>query len=249
MKSLFFYSIFCFLIFITIVTCSFSQESIKSKIEIDRDRDLLRTNKVKEIIIEGNQGLLEKTKIDISGTKVETKGFYNNQESSIVNYKYDEKFNLIEESYYGYESGDGISTKYYYDETGNVIGDEEVWGGDESKGPENHYYYDEFGNINRMIKYGTETNYDNQYVEGNLVSTSEICKVNDSLVYVIKYTYDKENRISEENSFYKKCSNDEFEITENKKYSYYENGLIKRIEKEGKYTDGLIFLNYTYKIY
>jgi len=249
MKKILFRLPFYFLIFVTSVVPSLAQENVKSKIEIDKERDLLRTNKVKEIIIEGSQGLQEKTNIHKNGMKVETKGFYNNEESSIVNYKYDEKSNLIERFYYGYESGDGISIKYYYDKTGNVISDEEIWGYDESQGPQNHYYYDVSGNINRMIKYEREINYSNQYEEGKLISTAEICKEGDSMVSVIKYTYDSKNRISEENSFYKNCSSNELEPTENIKYLYYENGLIKRIEKEGKYTDGFIFLNYIYKFY
>lgn len=241
---------FIFILFILSIShTSFAQENIQSKIEIDKERELLIINKVKEIIIESNQGLIEKTKIDKNGMKTESNGYYINEESSIVNYKYDKNGNLELQSYYGYESGDLVSTKYYYDEIGNVIADEEVWGIDESKGPENYYYYDEFGNIKRMIKYGRETNYDNQYEEGKLISTSEICKEGDSLVSVIKYTYNNENRVSEENSFYKKCSNDELELTENIKDLYSANGLIRRIEKEGKYTDGLIFLNYTYKFY
>ncbi|MBK9334165.1 MAG: hypothetical protein IPM96_17590 [Ignavibacteria bacterium] len=86
-----------FLIFVTIVVPLLAQENIKSKIEIDKERDLLRTNKVKEIIIKGNQGLQDKTKIDINGIKVETKGFYNNERVNVVNLKYDQKLNLIEE--------------------------------------------------------------------------------------------------------------------------------------------------------
>lgn len=242
-------TIILFLCLISLNSKFFAQENIKSKIQIEKERDLYKLNRVKEITVDGVGGLAEITKIGKDGKIIESNGFYKNVESSLVKYKYEKNGNLEMESYYGYESGDLVSTKYYYDEIGNVVGDEEVWGIDEPKGSENQYFYDENGNINRMIKYGTEINYDNQYEGVNLISTSETCNENDSIVSVTKYSYDDENRITQENSFYVICKTNELAPVGYTKYLYFENGLIKRIEKENKYSDGFIFLNYTYKFY
>lgn len=219
-----------------------------SKIEIDKERTLYKNNKVKSVIITGNKGFKNITEIDREGKKIKSNDYYNNQEANITNYEYDLNGNLTEESYYGYESGDGISHKYYYDENGNLIGDEEEWGGDESNGPENQYYYDVSGNVYRMIKYGREISYDNIYEDGKLISASEICKEDDSMVYVIKYTYESDLLNSIE-KYEKNCNDGTLKFSSRETYTYFPNMLVKQTSSEYDYDKSVEIKKYDYEYF
>lgn len=219
-----------------------------SKKEIDKERALYKNNKVKSVITTGNKGFKNITEIDSEGKKIKSNDFYDNEESNVTNYKYDSYGNLIERSYYGYFSGDGISHKYYYDENGNLIGDEEVWGIDESNGPDNSYYYDVSGNVYRMIKDGSEINYNNIYEEDKLISASEICKDDDSMVYVKKFTYDNDLLFSVEN-FEKNCIDGTLKFSSREIYTYFPNMLVKQTSYESNFSDGIEITKYDYEYY
>ena len=114
-----------------------------SKIEIDKERALYKNNKVKSVIITGSNGYKNITDIDKEGKKIKSNDFYDNQEANITNYKYDSYGNLTEESYYGYESGDGSTSTFEYDEFGNV---KSIL----TEGIDDHkssFRYDNYGNV------------------------------------------------------------------------------------------------------
>lgn len=133
-----FFIITALLFNLVILQTSFSQ---MPRIEIDEERALYKNNKVKTLIITGQNGYKRVTEIDRDGKKMKSNDFCNNMEANITNYVYDSFERLMEESYYGYESGDGYSTTYYYDEEGNVESTI-TGGGDENK---TFYRYESHG--------------------------------------------------------------------------------------------------------
>jgi hypothetical protein len=236
------------IVFITFAGLCNSQ----SKIQLDKERSLYRENKVKTETIVSSDGNKSVTKIDKDGKRVEIKGYYNNAEANIITYKYDNADNMIEESYYGYESGDGYSTYFYYDNKGNIVKTRMV-GSDENETRNN---YDEYGNMieTEYIEIGLSpgppyfTEYKNVYENGNLISKENICNLRTESVYLTKYSYDNDKIILEE-EFEKNCNDNTLKFQSKKSILYYENGLIKETASESQYKEGVIKSIYTYEFH
>ena len=234
--------IFCF------VSSSYSQ----SKIELDKQSLLYKTNKVKIQTIDYGSGRKNVTKYNQNGKPTESHDYYNNIEANITTYKYDKKGRMTEESYYGYESGDGNLSKYYYDENENVAKIVSS-GSDES---EVEYSYDIHGNIieteyhDIALEPGPPLfqHYLHTYEADKLTFTDEECTLRREEIFQTKYTYEESNVIMIE-VFYKKCSTGEIILNSKQTFEYFENGLIKESIVEGIYNEAPQKNIYSYEFY
>jgi len=144
-------------------------------------------------------------------------------------------FRLSEESYYGYESGDGYRTTYYYDKEGNVESTI-IKGSDDNK---TFNRYDNHGNVtyieiiditlNPLPPYIIE--YDNSYENEILNSTLELCNFNIETAVLTNYTYNL-NQLSSVEKFDKRCNDGTLKFSSRNTYSYFPNLLIKQISYE-----------------
>lgn len=240
--------LFCFLLFIL----SFSFCSSQSRIQMEKEYSLYKINKVKTEIITSDDGNKTVTKLDKDGKRIEIKGYNGRKEINITSYKYDNKGNMIEESYYGYESGDGYTTYFYYDEQGNVIKSKLV-GSDEN---EIKMKYDEFGNLIETEYIDISSNpgppyfleYKNNYENGKLISSENLCTAKTDAVYVTQYSYDSDNVILLE-EYEKNCRDNSTKLSSQKKFIYLENGLIKESTYQSEFKEKIQKNIYTYEFY
>lgn len=224
------------LIFICFTSLSYPQ----SKIQIEKERTLYRVTKVKIQTIEYGNGRKELTKYNKNGAPTESHDYYDNVESNIKTYKYDKKGKLTEESYFGYESGDGVLNKYYYDQNDDII--KIVSSGSDDS--EVEYSYDIHGNIIEALYKDIAFepgpplffHYINTYEADKLTFTDEECTMRRGEISQTKYTYEGSNVILIE-EFYKNCSTGEIILDSKQSFEYFENGLIKESIKEGRYNE------------
>ena len=233
------FSIICFSVI------SYSQ----SRIQLDNERILFKTNKVNIETVICSDGSKSVTKYDKNGNRVEIKGYYNNVESNITIYKYDEHVNMIEESYYGYESGDGITTTFYYDESGNIF-KTKTEGSDNN---EAYFKYDDNGNLikSEVVYFGEApvvTEYKNIYESGSLVSKEDLCNNSRESIIKTNYTYIG-GRVSTEEEYEKNCKTESTKFYSKKTIEYFDNGLIKETKFESSYTEGIQKTTYKYDFY
>jgi len=161
-------------------------------------------------------------------------------------------FRLSEESYYGYESGDGYRTTYYYDKEGNVESTI-IKGSDDNK---TFNRYDNHGNVtyieiiditlNPLPPYIIE--YDNSYENEILNSTLELCNFNIETAVLTNYTYNL-NQLSSVEKFDKRCNDGTLKFSSRNTYSYFPNLLIKQISYESSYNVGIEVSEYSYEYY
>ena len=141
-----------------------------------------------------------KIKKDSNGRILEEEGYWEGRPASMVSYKYDTKGNLIQDTYYGYESGDGFLNNYKYNDKGWVT---EVITDGEPSSPPRQYEYDKEGNKITEIYHGYESGkskykYDER---GNIVEhewiSGDATLNNQGEVTTYKYEFDsKGNWIS-----------------------------------------------------
>lgn len=237
------------LLMIAFQSTSYSQMSKK---DINEERVLYKNNKVKSVIIIGQNGFKSVTEIDREGKKVKSNDFYNNKEANINNYVYDSFGRLIEESYYGYESGDGFSTIYYYDEEGNVSSTI-TEGSDANK---HVFKYDINGVViyTEIIDVGIENSppyiieYENSYEGGKISSSLQLCNFKIESADYTKYQYN-ENLLSSIEKFDKNCNEGTLKFYSRDSYSYYPNLLIKQISSESIYNDRIEVSAYSYEYF
>jgi len=241
--------IFVLIIFIGFQNSSYSQMSRK---EIDEERTLYKNNNVKTVIILSSNGYRNVTEIDREGKKIKSNDFYNNQEVNITNYEYDLNGNLIEESYYGYESGDGSTSIYEYDEIGNVKSILTV-GGDENK---TIFRYDSSGSVTIIEIYDIGLNpqppfikeFENIYTDERISTITGICNSNIETADYTQYTYDKDLLISVE-KFDKSCKDGTLKFSSREIYTYFPNMLVKQTSYESDYSEGIEITKYDYEYY
>lgn len=234
-------------IIIFFVSVSYSQ----SKIEIEKQSLLYKTNNVKIQTIDFGNGKKIVIKYNKNGKPSESHDYYDNIEVNITNYKYDKKFRLIEKSYFGYESGDGILEKYYYDDIGNVV--KIISSGSDDS--ETNFFYDIHGNEIRIeihwpdpetAPYSATTI--NTYEDNKLISSEQECTHRTNEVNQSKFTYNEDKLILIED-FWKYCQTNKIEFHTKESFEYFENGLIKESIKEGKYNETPEKKVYSYEFY
>lgn len=239
---------FAVILILTGVSSSFSQ----SRAALDKQYAVYQKNKVKTETIKYSDGITTVSQYDNKGRPTEVKNYNNGAESNVTNYTYDEKGYLKEESYFGYESGDIVNTKFYFDEAGNLT--KTV-----SSGSLEHiteYYNDEPGNP-VTIRYSSKDIdipshemliYINSYENSQLVSVETVCKDNEDYTIFTKYTYNGENlTVNEE--FDRDCSTGTIKFSSKKIYEYGENGLIANTIFTSAYIDGTKTGEYSYVKY
>jgi len=244
-----FFIITALLFNLVILQTSFSQ---MSRIEIDEERALYKNNKVKTLIITGQNGYKRVTEIDRDGKKMKSNDFYNNMEANITNYEYDLNGNLTEESYYGYESGDGFSFKYSYDEEGNVSSIL-TEGGDENN---TIFSYDNSGSVTiiEITDIGLNPQppfikeFENIYTDERISTITHICNSNIETADYTQYTYDNDLLFSVEN-FEKNCIDGTLKFTSRESYTYFPNMLMKQTSYESGYSEGIEITKYDYEYY
>jgi hypothetical protein len=160
---------------------------------------------------------------------------------------------MIEESYYGYESGDGVTTSFFYDKSGNIIKKKSVG----SDGGEEFYKYDNLGNL-IQIQYGRDEptsdppyyiEYDNVYENGKLISKENLCNQQTEDIIQTKYIYSGDNVFQIE-ELEKNCRTNSVKFYSKKSIEYFENGLIKETTFESSYTEeGILKGVYSYEFY
>jgi len=84
-----------------------------------------------------------KIKKDSNGRIIEEEGYYGGSPASMMTYKYDSQGNMIQDTYYGYESGDGFMNTYRHNDKGWVS---EVIPDGEGPFSPSQYEYDKEGN-------------------------------------------------------------------------------------------------------
>jgi len=238
-------NVLLFIIFPIITINAQSHYDLKSKIEIDAQRELFKINKVKEIkIIDNNSTYI--TKIDRNGKFLETNIFSENIEVSKLEYKYDNYENLIEETYFGLISGDYAKTIYVYDKNGNIIEVHEQWGYEEDNNQNiilAKYEYNEFGNLIRVLDSEGNEKFFIEYLD-NLKSVSyEKCRdefINK--VNVKKFIYNSDGLLIKEDIFLKDCKSGEEFLDNTIKYMYNNKNLLSEIES----IDGRKIISYKY---
>lgn len=235
---------------LALVFCS-SVSYSQSKIELDKQSLLYKTNKVKIQTIDYGSGRKNVTKYNQNGKPTESHDYFNNVDANITTYKYDKKGGMTEESYFGYESGDGMLSKYYYDENGNVAKIVSS-GSDES---EVRYTYDSQGNKTGVEQHWSDpesapyfTSIINSYESGKLILSEQECTHRTNEVNRTKYTYYGENIILIE-EFWKYCQTDKIEFHTKQTFEYFENGLIRECIKEGIYNEVPERKVYSYEFY
>jgi len=228
---------------------SYSQMSKK---EIDKERALYKNNKVKSVIITGNKGFKNITEIDSEGKKIKSNDFYNNEEANITNYEYDLNGNLTEESYYGYESGDGSTSIYEYDEIGNI---KSIL----TEGIDDHkssFRYDNFGNVTLIEISDIGLNpqppfikeFENIYMDERISTITQICNSNFETADYTEYAYDNDVLLSVED-FEKNCIDGTLKFTFRKTYTYFPNMLVKQTSSEYDYNKSVEINKYDYENY
>jgi len=237
------------ILFIGFQNSSYSQMSKK---EIEKERALYKSNNIKKVNEFGGKGYYEVTEVDREGRKIKSNGFYNDQEVNITIYEYDLNGRLYEESYYGYESGDGLSFKYSYDDEGNV---KSIL----SEGVEESniiFKYDEFGNvISKEIEdiglypqpsYIIE--FENTYEDGILISISQKCNSTIELAEFTEYDYN-EGLLNSKVEYYKNCYDRILKFSSKSTYTYYPNKLIEQVSLESTYNESIQVSNFRYEYY
>ena len=131
----------------------------------------------------------EKFKKDSNGRILEEEGYWEGRPASISTFKYDNQGNLIQDTYYGYESGDGFLNNYKYNDKGwmsEVI--------PEGEGPfyRMKYEYDKEGNKITEISQGdgsgnSKYKYDDR---GNVIEWIYGESVTDNQGNVTTYKYE-----------------------------------------------------------
>ncbi len=218
-----------------------SELAAQSRNDLDKKYAIYKKNKVKTETIEYSDGSKTISQFDKKGRPTEVKNYNNGVESYITTYNYDKKGYLSEEAYFGYESGDGVTTQFFYDANGQMI--KSIASG--SMEDITEYVNDEFGNA-VTIKYVStydktsagQIEYKNTYANGLLSTIEAICKEGDDITMFSRYTYDGENLIMNE-EFDKDCKTGELKFSFKKIFEYSEDGLITKTAFTSTYTDGV----------
>lgn len=217
--------------------------------DLDKKYSVYKKNKIKTETINYSDGSSTVTKLDKKGRPTEVKSYNNGVESYIVTYEYNKKGYLSGETYFGFESGDGVSTKFYYDDAGQMLKSESTGSMDDVT----EYVNDEYGNA-VTIKYVTTDNktsaglleYKNTYANGLLTSIEAVCKEADDITMYSRYTYDGENLIVNE-EFDKDCKTGELKFSFKKIFEYGTDGLLTKTNFTSTYTDGVKTGVYSYE--
>ena len=233
------------------IVLSYSQSFSQSRNDLDKRYALYKNNKVKTETIEYSDGSRTVTQYDKKGRPTEEKSYNGTVESYITTYKYDKKGRLSEEVYFGYETGDGVNAKFYYDDSGNVI--KSISTG--SMQDTSEYINDEQGNA-ITIKNSTADmsawtgllNYKNTYDGGRLITIETLCSTGDDFTMYTKNTYDGENLITAE-EFDKSCKTGELKFSSKKTFEYSDDNLVKQTTSQSAFTDGIRTGVYSYKKY
>lgn len=235
-------SFICLSLFIS-VQC-FSQP----RSDLDKKYSIYKMNKIKTETINYNDGSSTVTRFDKKGRPTEVKSYNSGVESYIVTYEYDKKGYLREESYFGFESGDGVTTKFYYDGSGQIIKSESTGSMEDIT----EYVNDEYGNALTIKYVSTDEKtsaglleYKNTYANGKLASIEAVCKEGDDITMYSRYTYDGENLIVNE-EFDKDCKTGELKFSFKKIFEYDANGLLTKTDFTSTYTDGIKTGVYSY---
>ncbi len=240
--------------FILIVTfcilagCS-TELAAQSRSDFDKKYAMYKKNKVKTETIEYSDGSKTISQYDKKGRPTEVKNYNNGVESYITTYKYDKKGYLSEEAYFGYESGDGVTTQFFYDANGQMI--KSIASGSMEEITE--YENDEYGNAKKIIYYskdktGADANqldYKMTYNSNLLTSIESLCKTGDENSFFTRYTYEGENLIENE-EFDKDCKTGELKFFSKKTYEYDDNGLILKTTFTSTFTEGVKSGAYSY---
>ncbi|MBS1514812.1 MAG: hypothetical protein JSS63_07260 [Bacteroidetes bacterium] len=240
-------------LFIITISFIFTQTGFsQSKKDLEREYKVYKTNKVKTETIQYNDGTKTVNSYDIQGRKTEEVSYFENNQSNKTTYKYDSKGLPEEEKYFGFESGDSYTTKFTYDEAGNLI--KTVSTG--SLEDISEYANDEMGNpvkISYFSPTDTKSAYDfleykNTYANGMLTSIETKCKEGDETTFGSKFTYDGEKIILNED-YTKNCKTGAVTIGAKKTFEYSANGLIKLTKYSDTYLTEPRTGTYTYEYY
>ena len=201
---------------------SFSQ----SNKDLSKEREPYKTNKVKTESVTYSTGYKKITKFDSEGKKIEILGYHDNSPANITSFTYDVNGNLLEEAYYGYQSGDFVTATYFYDNSGNVI-QIKTEGGDASN---IKYEYDPEGNMITEQFYDAGTNVSTyplftkkySYQSGRLEKVTHIDNLEGGAYYDELYIY-------ENGKLFKKESTCNYGSESLEIYSYDEAGNIAEI--------------------
>lgn len=224
---------FSALLFATVI---FQNAFSQSPADLQRQYNLYKSNKVKTETIQFNDGSKTVNTYDKEGRKTEESYYFDGKQANVTSFKYDSKGLLSEEKYFGYESGDGYTSQFYYDAAGNMI--KSISTG--SLEDISEFTNDAQGNPVK-ISYFSPTDsktpmdfieYKNTYENGLLSSIECVCKPGDETTFGSRYTYSGENMTLYE-EYNKDCKSGKITVSAKKTYEYFDNGLIKTT----KYSD------------
>jgi len=236
------------LLILSLIFLFFTPVHSQSKIQIEKERALYRDNKVKIQTIDYPEGRKEVTKFNKNGAPIESHDYYDSEEVNATNYIYDKKGFLIEQTHYGYYSGDGDKTNYYYNEQGDITKTKTVFFEDN----ETFYEYGGHGNLVKTKSIYTVspdepsiiTEYNNISKDEKLIFKEIVCGTHTEDVKQFKFNYEGSTLVLIE-EFTKNCFSGTLMFTNKTTIVYFPNGLTKEVIQNQNSDKDI----YTYEFY
>ncbi|MBS1494809.1 MAG: hypothetical protein JST55_14935 [Bacteroidetes bacterium] len=228
-----------------------AQAYSQSRYDLEKQYAVYKKNKVKTETIIYSDGSKTISKYDKKGRPTEIINYDNGKESYSTTFKYNSKGLLESESYFGYETGDGVTNEFTYDDNGFMI--KSVASG--SQEDITYYENDSQGNAVKITYYNKgsnnpagELNYKMTYSGDLLISIETRCKPGDESALGTRYTYDGANLIINED-YDKDCKTGKETFSSKKTFEYFDNGLIKETGYQSTYSEGVRKGSYSYETY